>query len=340
VVIRVAGNTNRLRSVDICRGLAVFFMICADVPIIFFSVNSFMEIFAAPFFLIIAGLSYEFFLVSRVKKGFSSDNTRLEAFSRAIIIYLIPLTFFFVGTVLFPERYPFQIVHWGVFQVIGVGYILGFVLLDDWKAKIGMITSIFLLSFIFQTYFYETFRFLLQGFGVIPWINYFIFGTLIFEIYRRGFYTRERAFIFSWVPLLILSCGAIGAMHVDFCTSTRNQWPVFLFLSSIMLILVSCLIVVVDRKGLFRTLLAPFESMGRIAFSIYYSFFAVVLAMEFVNSYYPFPPASYFISVVLIVAASVYVEKIWAKYEYRYGLEWCLRFFSEKLRQGWLARKQ
>ena len=81
----------RYSSLDVTRGFSFTLMILSDIPVLV-SMGVIPGIafqLASPFFLIVAGLSYEFFVSSRLKSGLRSREIALESFFRSILLLLI-----------------------------------------------------------------------------------------------------------------------------------------------------------------------------------------------------------------------------------------------------------
>ena len=104
---------DRITSIDVCRGIAIISMITADIPVV---KNVGMNIaigiirpcagmFAAPFFLFIAGFSYELFVISRLERNRNTIPLNIETFWRAIILLAITQILFFSGVLFFPSKF-------------------------------------------------------------------------------------------------------------------------------------------------------------------------------------------------------------------------------------------
>jgi hypothetical protein len=95
------------------------------------------------FFLIISGFSYDLFLLSRLKNS-SKKYIFPESFFREFLIYIIPLIPYMIVGLFFSSlfssvtghTYEIDLFHWGIFQVIGAGYILGLLVPNNFKSKI------------------------------------------------------------------------------------------------------------------------------------------------------------------------------------------------------------
>lgn len=324
-------STNRFSSLDIMRGLAVVLMIevhIATVPLLP-ELKLLSNIFAAPFFLIAAGVGYQLFLQSREKRKYKRQFIFWEAFCRALLLFLVTTLLFIIGAKLFPQSFQFNgILKWNIFQVISVGYIFGFFIWNNKKIKLISIIAIFTASALINYYQFESLYFLTKGFfPLIPWISYFIFGQLIYEIYKERNLTLKKnkiilaySTIFFSVNLLLLCL-----LQYTFQPEGRSNFPEFLMISSIFLLLIMSTIRWVDLKPHFKTILAPLNSIGKIAFTAYYFHIFVV----FLSSYYIFKALPPGLGSIIILALSIsfltILEKVWRKYEYIFGLEWILR---------------
>jgi uncharacterized membrane protein len=160
-------SSPRLHSVDICRGLALLLMIEAHIPQSMGLVTKWSGVLAAPFFLIISGLSYDLFLSSRNKIGVK-EYIFLESVFRGLLIYILPLIPYLIVGIFFMSnyslvlghKYEINIVYWGTFQIIGVGYIFGLLIPNNLKSKILSLVSAFIITFLISNPSQETLYFL------------------------------------------------------------------------------------------------------------------------------------------------------------------------------------
>jgi hypothetical protein len=322
---------DRVRSVDIGRGFAILCMIAAHFGISFWIINRYGEIFAAPFFLLISGISYEFFINSRLQKNVYHRSIFLESFSRSFFIYLLPLVPYFVVCLLYPEKFTFYLIHWGVFQVIAIGYILGFFIYESWKIKVGAIITVFFITTLIQTYFSYYFRFLLSDFSpILPWIAYFFAGQLIYEVYKKPSLPSSKLLFVSFIAC-IFSFVFFKFSNIPFDYSFRNQFSLFLLILSIFFIIQLFFIILVDRLHKCEKILNPLERIGKIAFSAYYIHFLLVFLAGKIIIQYNFPSFFIFPSILVIILILAGIEKYWEKYNLIFSLEWFLRKGSNML---------
>jgi hypothetical protein len=328
----------RVSSVDIGRGFAILCMVAAHFGITFWILNIYGEIFAAPFFLLISGISFEFFMKSRIQKNNCRKFIFLESVSRSVFIYLLPLLPYFAVCLLFPEKFTFYFIHWGVFQVIAIGYILGFFVHGNWKLKVGAVFAVFFITILIQTYFSDFLGFLLSDFfPVLPWVAYFFVGQLIYEVYNIQSFPSVKLLFISLISC-IFSVIFFKFSNVPFGHDFRNQFPEFLLLSSIFFLIQSIFIILVDRQHDCEKLLNPLERIGEIAFSAYYIHFPLVIVAGLIFTKYNLP--SFFIipSILIIILILAAIESYWEKYNFILSLEWVLRKCSNML-YGLLLRK-
>ena len=326
----------RLSSVDISRGLAIALMIMAHIrahmPVNLGLVTAFSGVLAAPFFLIVSGLSYELFLSSRIKKAIEPRIIRLEAFCRGSCIYTIPLIPYVIATVVRPEQFQFYFVHWGVFQVIGIGYIFGFLVPRDWRYKTISIISVFIITFLIHNFFYGTFGFLIHDYTpLFPWIGYFLFGRIVYVVYQNKYLQNDYKLLMVATLFLIVSFVIFDIAGISFNSATRDQVPMFLLLCSLQFFILSLFIIFVDHRQFCQRLFNPLERVGKIAFTAYYAHLPMMVAIEILSSMYSVPPISSLIFCVLIILIFAWIEKVWEKYDFKFGFEWMLRRGSQIL---------
>lgn len=326
-------SSNRIHSVDVGRGFAILCMIAAHISVTFWIINDYGTFLAAPFFLLISGISFEFFLGSRIRNKIPIQKIFIESFSRAFFIYTIPLIPYAIVSIFNPSR--FQLVHWGVFQVIAVGYIIGFFLCRRWKLQAITIILIFFLTFIAQTYFSQPLSFLLNDFSpVLPWLAYFVMGQIIHEIYanKKGpSYLLLLASFFTF----ILSFLIFYLSNIPVSTESRTQLPIFFLLSSLFLLIQSIFIILVDRSHFWQYIFNPLERIGKIAFTVYYLQYPLIFGAVFIINKLHLFPTSIIPAILVIIGIFALLEKYWEKYEYIFGFEWIIRKGSRFLNE-WL----
>ena len=137
-------RSERVSSLDVTRGLSIVLMIEAHILISIPFLTKYSAFFAAPLFLVIAGVSYQLFLKSRIKKGLNSRIIYMETFWRSITLFIVTFSITIIGLLMVPWYYQsigngwvnlFNI-PWTVFEAISIGYILGILINKNIKLKI------------------------------------------------------------------------------------------------------------------------------------------------------------------------------------------------------------
>lgn len=329
---------NRLLSIDISRGLALIFMVEAHIPTTIgmqlVTLSLVASTLAAPSFLIVSGLSYEFFQRSRLKKIADFRIVYVEFFCKGFLIYMIPLIPYIVGFFAL-NKYEFHFFHWGIFQIIGVAYVFGLLIPTSAIYKSILIVLIFVFNFFVRYFFQETFSFLIiDKFPFLPWIAYFLFGRLAYEIYNKEYFENNKNLLKISFSFFIISYLLITILNVNFSPSTRDRIPMFLYISSIQFFTLSLLTVFVDRKRLYVKLLSPLANLGKITFTGYYLHNLIIYLILFiVPTYYYnlFPEFSNISILIFIVILLLYFEKFWRNYDYKFGFEWTIRTLTQKV---------
>jgi hypothetical protein len=338
----------RIPSVDIFRGLSVLLMIDAHIPISIGWISEWSNVLAAPFFLIIAGLSYDLFLFSRKQKTTEKKYLHVEVLSRGFLIYALPLVPYIIISILFTipfiqlpyvHRYSVQIFHWGVFQVIGAGYILGILIPNNLKSKVFFVIFTFISTFIISNFHQNVFYFLIKDiYAFFPWVGYFICGRIFYELYNISF--KDKTLLGFSLLSFISSLLIMNTFKVDFLLSARDQFPMFLFISSFCFIIFTLMIIFIDRRKFYHYLFNLLENIGKISFTSYYIhfpilFFIIYILKIFFGSTISF---EYFSSLILniiilllIITTLSYVEKNWRNCNYIFGFEWFVRTGSQIL---------
>lgn len=337
-------SNSRLHAVDICRGLALLFMIEAHISQRMGWISNWALIMAGPFFLIISGFSYDLFLSSRMQNS-SKKYIFPESFFRGFLIYIIPLIPYIIVGLFFSSLfssvigniYKIDLFHWGIFQVIGAGYILGLLVPNNFKSKILATIAAFIITYIISNYFHEPLGFLITGiFPLFPWIGYFLYGRIAYELYQSKQLKDDKTLmIFSAIFLIIsLLIYAIFGANLSSLASARSQFPMFLFLCSLQYFIFSVLVIYIDHKNFHFSSLDKLENIGKICFTAYYIHFLSLYLIQkpvsiFLNNV---PPAiSNLIILSIIIIILIQIEKIWKNYNYKFGFEWLLRKGTEGL---------
>jgi len=337
-------SNSRLHAVDICRGLALLLMIEAHISQPMGWISDWAFIMAGPFFLIISGFSYDLFLASRMKNS-SKKYIFLESFFRGFLIYIIPLIPYIIVGLFFSSlfssvtghTYKINIFHWGIFQIIGVGYILGLLIPNNFKSKILATISAFVITYIISNYFHESLSVMITGiFPLFPWIGYFLYGRVAYELYQSKQLKNDKNLVIFSAAFLIISLliYEIFGANLSSFASARSQFPMFLLLCSLHYIIFSLLVIYIDHKHFYFSFTDKLENIGKICFTAYYiHFLSLFLIQKPVSMFFNnLPPAiSNLIILSIITIILIQIEKIWKNYNYKFGFEWFLRKGTEEL---------
>lgn len=337
--------SSRLHSVDICRGLALLFMIEAHIPQSVNLVTSWSGILAAPFFLITSGLSYDLFLSSRIKNE-AQKYIILESVFRGLFVYLIPLLPYAIVGIFFMSsfsyvlghKYEINIIHWGIFQVIGVAYIFSLIIPNNLKSKILVLISIFIISYIIKAPSQQALYFLVEfkpgSYPLLPWIGYFLFGRIIYELHQNVNMIKDNKLMSFSIVFLILNLLMFKTSGISFLSSNRVQFPIFLLISSIYLLIFSLIVRYIDNKHYWLQFMSPIESIGKICFTAYYVHYLLLFILVKSASFFPnyFSPVILNLLMLVIIAMIlVKLEQKWRNFNYMFGFEWFIRKGTDKL---------
>lgn len=331
----------RLTSLDICRGIAIICMVASDIPVVtkVGVIKLFGNIFAAPFFLFIAGVSYELFVFSRLERDKNAISLNIETFWKAIILLAITQIIFFAGVLLFPSSFSMGF-NSSIFLVIAVGYLLSIFIPRKWVYIIPIIIAPFLISYYLNNSISGMLWFLFsESFPIIPFISYFFAGRVIMIFYEKtNDFHMKNGKIVLFSALFVAIMAIIFQFMLPFTGKTRTEILGFLLLVGIMICILSLISVCNNRIKGFDFFLSPFERIGRIAFSVYYAFYALgLIVFPYLNSVFiiNFDPKiqiiTYYLSIISILIIAASIEKIWRKVGYKFGLEWALRYGSANL---------
>lgn len=307
-----------------------------------------VKYFAAPFFLIISGLSYDLFLLSRKRKSTEKKYLYIEVLSRGFLIYVLPLVPYIIISVLFTipfvqlpyvQHYSIQVFHWGVFQVIGAGYVLGAIIPNNLKSKVFFVIFTFTSAFIISNFYQNVFYFLINDiYAFFPWVGYFLCGRIFYELYSRSF--KDETLLGFSLLFLISSLLIMKILKMDFLLSARDQFPMFLFISSFCFIIFALMIIFIDRRHFYHSFFNLFENIGKICFTSYYIHFPILFFSIYVSKvffggtifleYFSSLTLNIIILLLLIIILSC-TEENWRNYNYIFGFEWFIRVGSQIL---------
>ena len=332
-------KSDRILSLDVARGFAIFVMIEAHISIILLAsaLNYLSSTVAAPFFILISGLAFELFVLSRVRRNKGRPQVFIESLSRSIVLFAITLLPYVILSVVTPSIW-IGILKWSVFQVIAIGYIIGFFLQGRQVLKIIALALI-----LFSTPFLssmETLSFLTAGsFPLLPFLGFFIIGQIFSNIYtnkRIELINSRNLLCISILPLIIL-IPILLISNTVFDRNALGQAHVFLLVCAAQFFFIVLFKVLVDRAKhtfIFRSL----ERIGRISFSAYYLHLAIIFMLAKIFSILNFAPSDILIVLILniVILLSItwtlsFLESMWSKYRYVLGVEWMFRKCSTLL---------
>lgn len=324
---------SRYLSVDIVRGLAILIMIEAHLAVLgtLGVLNDYATIFAGPFFLIAAGLSYELFILSRTKKKIAITDIFLESTFRAFT--LIILTVFPIFILSITRIINISPIHWTIFIVISLGYIIGYITHRSTTLKIISIIIVFVCTFMIKLY-QTPLSFLAEGqFPVLPFIAYFILGQVIVMLYNGWDVSKYKkvALIITLTICILSGIVLLVYLNIQFDQSNRNTIPMFLIISGIQTFIILLLRDSVDKNNLFSRLLKPIGNLGLISFSAYYIHLGIIYALSniFLRVNLVIPPISTLLFLIAITICIIVIERVWRNYDYIFGFEWLLRKISK-----------
>ena len=339
----------RIKSIDFLRGLTVFSMVLYHFFVYWVQMKQqnygpFAEFFnffgylAAPFFLIVSGVSYHIFIKRKIEEELSKLNIFFDVLKRAIFIFIVSTAFqIFFGFTL--DMKINSILYWSVFQVISFSMVL-FYLIQFCKQPLRIllhfILMIFLILFEFTIKSYNlTFLFILvEGtFEFVPWASFYLFGLLFGELYL-GF--SNKMLYKKLISLIIIGiCSfifiVIWVSYFKFYYYIPYFFPNFILMLGIFCFLSSIFYYILDVRKLNFYLQESLIRWGKIAFSIYYIHLGIIAAgiilfPLFINEIYTNGFLLYHFILILIIffVALIIFTKIWQKYNYILGIEWIM----------------
>lgn len=311
-MVRILNNISNIfvsrdLSIDAARGIAVLLMVEAHIPIAFGMFQWIAGWLAAPFFLMIAGMSYEMFISARPK-------AKIESISRAIMLYLITFIGEFLGSVLWPEHYRFALWNWTVFQVIAVGYIIGILLPRSFRSRLLQLSGLLILFYLVNKFDIPQFYLLTTGgFPPLPFMASFLFGRVIQDIYIliSPIISIKRC-LFTLILMII----SVQFIH-------DILWQYRVFITPFLLLILMYMLRNMDGNRFFSIS----SEVGKIAFTAYYSHMLIIYIIFraiFIN---PTRLSLYWNPIVLLLIAILMskLESSWRKHNYIFSVEWAFR---------------
>ncbi len=333
------------------RGLTVFLMILFHIFMewmnwaprdygFFKDIMVFFGYLAPPFFLIISGVAYYFFINRKINENFSKSIIFSEVIKRSLFIFVVP-TMFQLGMEFVFNIELTYIIYWSIFQVIGFSMVLFFSFLFlKQKFKrflyLGLIILFFLFDFIISHYKLIYLSIFNEGvFAFIPWTNFYIFGLLFGDLissWHKDHISRK---------LITFTAVGIGGISSFFTwvvfSSAPNFIPFFMLMIGIFILLFTVFFYWIDIKG--RVIYFQFSIIywGKLAFSIYYLHFGLIASGIIVFPlligeiyYYGFSIYQFFILIIIFFLSLEIFLRIWQRYNYFLGIEWFLNKISKK----------
>ena len=338
----------RMKSIDILRGLTIVFMIQFHFYIFWTKQNYgfigeiifFFGSLAAPFFLIISGISFFILIDKRRCSGITKSKVLLEVIKRALFIFtlstLCQLLFGFIFSM-----HISSIIYWSVFQVIAFSMLIFFII-HFLKRNLRiflyllLLFLIFLINYAILLFKNEILYTLVEGtFPFIPWANCFIFGLIIGDLLINSFKDRPNRKLLITLPIgimtfsiwLLLANGISNLINISF----------FIMVFGIFLILFSVCYFSLDVKKLNFPLLRTLICWGKLSFSIYYIQFAIIVGGIIIfpllmSELYLFGFSVYHYIIILLIsflALGLFI-KLWHKFDYILGIEWLMNKLIHK----------
>ncbi len=299
---------------------------------------------AAPFFLIISGVSNHIFIKKRIDEDQLKLKIFFEVLKRAVFIFIVSTLFqFFFGFTL-NMNIEF-ILYWSVFQVISFCMILFFLIQFCKRALriiLLLILMIFLIlfEFIIKSYNLTFLYFLVVGtFEFVPWASFFLFGLIFGELYLSF---SNRMLNKKLVALIIIGiCSfifiAIWMNFFWYYYFVPYFFPHFILMTGIFCFLSSIFYYLLDLKKINFYFLESLIRWGKLAFSVYYIHLGVIatgviLFPIFLNKIYTNGFLLYqFLLILLIFFVTLEIfTKIWQRHSYFLGIEWIMNKLVKK----------
>ena len=338
-------------SLDIMRGFTVFLMILFHTFMewmnwtprdygFFRNIMVFFGFLAPPFFLIISGMAYYFFINRKINENLAKSIIFSDVIKRSLFIFAVP-TLIQIGMEFVFSIELTSFIYWSIFQIIGFSMVLFFIsqfLKQDLRRilYLDLIFLFFLLDF-FSSYNEPNYLSILGDgvFPFIPWINFYIIGLLFGDLISS--WPKKKVSKNLKISTIIGIGGIISFFIWVVFSSTPNFIPYFMLMIGIFILLFTVFFYWIDIKG--RVFYFQFSIIhwGKLAFSMYYIHFGLIalgiLVFPLLIGEIYYFGFSIFLFIILIIAFFLSLEiflRIWQRYNYFLGLEWFMNKISKK----------
>ncbi|MFX0072061.1 MAG: acyltransferase family protein [Candidatus Hermodarchaeota archaeon] len=339
---------NRIVSIDVIRGLCVVLMVVGHMYYLWVStvdyipgiIIAFIIIIPSGVFPLVSGYAFYYYIDRENNKEIKKSKIFRVALMRAGFIFFISTTItflfgFFIGV------HPNTIIYWSIFQLIAVSMISFFFipfLRIEFRMLSYLILSILIFFFCFIILNYEIkilyILFNVGNFPFLPWAIYFLFGIFIADL-TKNFPENK----ISTLLLVYMSIGAIVITAFFLGISNVTYMYIDLFFKNIgaFLIIYPILYFFMDLKGFESSLQNRLIQWGKVAFSVYYLHFGLLVMGLFILPFIINDIFSnglslyqYFISATIILISIDIFLRLWKRYNYILGIEWAMSKFSKK----------
>ena len=291
--------------------------------------------FAAPFFLIISGISFFLYMNKKISEEISEKEIFIDVLKRAIFIFVVStLISFLFGFLIYLERISISIIYWSIFQVIAFGMIF-FVFIPFLSRQLriliyfSLIFLIFLLNIIIIYYKIDLLYIFVKG-GDFPFFSFstlFLFGMFLGELIIFSFPERFKYwFVFS-IPIGIISI-IIYILWVNMLTLYIMSFGIFMNTFSI-------IYYYTDLKNMDNRLNRTIKKWGRFSFSLYYIQFGIIVIGIYLfpivlGDFYLEGFISFIIIMIFFYIGLEIMFRIWEKYNFIFSLEWFMSKITQK----------
>lgn len=326
----------RNRSIDIARGTAIVLMmqnhLLALVPYEGLLNNITSLLSPASFFLLVSGVSYEFFFKSRLTRYSDKKIMFFEILYRALLLVFVDIMILLVGSILWPSIYSFAI-SWGVIEVIAFGYLFGYFFRNELKSKIFMTIGLIFLMVTLNSNILNNVTLFNLSTTLLPKLIYFQSGRIIHNLLM----SESKKKYLSIISILVLICNVLiiylfhlNIYDIGWVGINRWKFPLILIIIGNIFIFIAS-INKINTNTILSLFLSHIERLGKIAFTVYFVHVGLIfVTLTFILKFFPniiIKPSfslHFFILIVFIIFFSS-VEKYWSRHEYIFGFEWIVR---------------
>jgi surface polysaccharide O-acyltransferase-like enzyme len=335
----------RIETLDIIRGMAIAMMVFThfygyivdphEIDMLQFArLDGLASWWCVPLFYFIIGYTLVIQIDRKSRDGYSNRELRKYILVRSFLIYCY-------GIILNMYQLGLQYIwHWSTLQIISIGYIVTYVLRNTSNfVRILLSIAILFTSFALAPYYgahryqgeWDLLRFVegliySGGNPIFPWIVYFLIGSILPNLKIRKIGVIQTCFIL----VLLLTVAIMIRKYIPITKYPATLTYNLVFMSaSILLFVVIFWVREIKRSGVL--VFYSFKVFGMYPLTIFMGHIIIgMYLIKFFNIFRQGNLVEFLLIYVMTFIFIVAIGHLWQKNEFKYSLDWLLRWFSYK----------